>query len=90
MVGFFKQFIFCYVGIFLGVVVVNGFVVIIFVWQVNNIVGDVKRVILIVLLISFSGVGGIYVSMVFCECFKIFVLGERDVLMRLYRLVRCF
>lgn len=89
MAGFLKQPTPRYVGTFLGVAAANGFVVTTLAWQANNIVGDAKRAISTALLISLSGVGGIYASMVFRECFKTLVLGERDALMRSHRSARC-
>ena len=54
-----------YVGTFLGVAGANGLVVTTLAWQANNIVGDARRAVSTGILISMSGVGGIYSSMVF-------------------------
>lgn len=54
-----------YIGTFLGVAGANGIVVTTLAWQANNIVGDSRRAIATAILISMSGVGGIYSSMVF-------------------------
>lgn len=54
-----------YVGTFLGVSGANGLVVTTLAWQQNNIVGDAKRAVATAILISVSGVGGIYSSLVF-------------------------
>ncbi|KAI1053273.1 hypothetical protein LB506_012307 [Fusarium annulatum] len=54
-----------YVGTFLGVAGANGLVVTTLAWQANNIVGDARRAVSTGFLISMSGVGGIYSSMVF-------------------------
>ncbi|RSL57589.1 hypothetical protein CEP54_008208 [Fusarium duplospermum] len=54
-----------YIGTFLGVAGANGLVVTALAWQANNIVGDSRRAVSTAILISMSGVGGIYSSMVF-------------------------
>ncbi|KAM5341511.1 hypothetical protein ACJ41O_014542 [Fusarium nematophilum] len=54
-----------YIGTFLGVAGANGLVVTTLAWQANNIVGDSRRAVSTGILISMSGVGGIYSSMVF-------------------------
>ncbi|KAM0432016.1 hypothetical protein ACHAQK_009932 [Fusarium lateritium] len=54
-----------YIGTFLGVAGANGLVVTTLAWQANNIVGDARRAVSTAILISMSGVGGIYSSMVF-------------------------
>ncbi|KAJ4179419.1 hypothetical protein NW755_012504 [Fusarium falciforme] len=54
-----------YIGTFLGVAGANGLVVTTLAWQANNIVGDSRRAVSTAILISMSGVGGIYSSMVF-------------------------
>lgn len=54
-----------YIGTFLGVAGANGLVVTTLAWQANNIVGDARRAVSTGILISMSGVGGIYSSMVF-------------------------
>ncbi|QPC71258.1 hypothetical protein HYE68_002010 [Fusarium pseudograminearum] len=54
-----------YIGTFLGVAGANGLVVTTLAWQANNIVGDARRAVSTGILISVSGVGGIYSSMVF-------------------------
>jgi cyanate permease len=54
-----------YVGTFLGVAGANGLVVTTLAWQQNNIIGDAKRAVATAILISISGVGGIYSSLVF-------------------------
>ncbi|KAJ6441271.1 monooxygenase [Purpureocillium lavendulum] len=54
-----------YIGTFLGVAGANGLVVTALAWQSNNIVGDARRAVSTAILISMSGVGGIYSSMVF-------------------------
>ncbi|KAF4971573.1 hypothetical protein FSARC_1639 [Fusarium sarcochroum] len=54
-----------YIGTFLGVAGANGLVVTALAWQANNIVGDARRAVSTAILISMSGVGGIYSSMVF-------------------------
>lgn len=56
-----------YVGTFLGVAGANGLVVTTLAWQANNTVGDSRRAVSTAILISMSGVGGIYSSMVFRE-----------------------
>ncbi|KAK0389962.1 hypothetical protein NLU13_3535 [Sarocladium strictum] len=65
MTGFLKSPTPRYVGTFLGVAAANGFVVTTLAWQANNIVGDARRAISTALMISMSGIGGIYSSMVF-------------------------
>lgn len=54
-----------YAGTFLGVAGANGLVVTTMAWQANNIVGDARRAVATAILISCSGIGGIYSSMVF-------------------------
>ncbi|OQU98288.1 hypothetical protein CLAIMM_04094 isoform 1 [Cladophialophora immunda] len=54
-----------YIGTFMGVCGANGLVVTTLAWQQNNIVGDSKRAVGTAILISVSGVGGIYSSLVF-------------------------
>ncbi|KAF4981714.1 hypothetical protein FZEAL_2516 [Fusarium zealandicum] len=54
-----------YIGTFLGVAGANGLVVTTLAWQANNIVGDSRRAVSTAILISMSGFGGIYSSMVF-------------------------
>ncbi|KAH6693449.1 major facilitator superfamily domain-containing protein [Plectosphaerella plurivora] len=54
-----------YIGTFLGVAGANGLVVTTLAWQANNIVGDARRAVSTAILISCSGIGGIYSSMVF-------------------------
>lgn len=54
-----------YIGTFLGVAGANGLVVTTLAWQANNIVGDARRAVSTAILISMSGIGGIYSSMVF-------------------------
>uniref|UniRef100_A0A4E9EAY3 Major facilitator superfamily (MFS) profile domain-containing protein n=1 Tax=Gibberella zeae TaxID=5518 RepID=A0A4E9EAY3_GIBZA len=54
-----------YIGTFLGVAGANGLVVTTLAWQANNIVGDARRAVSTGILISVSGIGGIYSSMVF-------------------------
>ncbi|KAL2674277.1 hypothetical protein Neosp_012728 [[Neocosmospora] mangrovei] len=54
-----------YIGTFMGVAGANGLVVTTLAWQANNIVGDSRRAVSTAILISMSGVGGIYSSMVF-------------------------
>lgn len=63
-----------YVGTFLGVAGANGLVVTAMAWQANNIVGDSRRAVSTAILISMSGVGGIYSSMVFRKTLCIFRL----------------
>jgi hypothetical protein len=65
MTGFLESPTPRYIGTFLGVAAANGFVVTNLAWQANNIVGDAKRAISTALMISLSGIGGIYSSMVF-------------------------
>lgn len=67
MTGFLKNPTPRYVGTFLGVAAANGFVVTTLAWQANNTIGDAKRAISTAFMISCSGVGGIYSSMVFRE-----------------------
>ncbi|KEF55438.1 uncharacterized protein A1O9_08188 [Exophiala aquamarina CBS 119918] len=54
-----------YVGTFLGEAGVNGLVVSVLAWQANNIRGDARRAVATAILISVSGIGGIYSSLVF-------------------------
>jgi predicted MFS family arabinose efflux permease len=54
-----------YIGTFLGVAGVNGLVTTVLAWQANNIRGDAKRSVATAILISVSGVGGVYSSLVF-------------------------
>jgi hypothetical protein len=54
-----------YIGTFLGVAGANGLVVTTMAWQANNIIGDARRAVSTAILISCSGIGGIYSSMVF-------------------------
>ena len=65
MVGFLDSPTPRYIGTFLGVCGANGLVVTTLAWQQNNIVGDSKRAVGTAILISVSGVGGIYSSLVF-------------------------
>ncbi|KAL3481891.1 major facilitator superfamily domain-containing protein [Aspergillus californicus] len=65
MTGFLDQPTPRYIGTFLGVAGANGLVVTTLAWQANNIVGDSRRAVSTGILISMSGVGGIYSSMVF-------------------------
>lgn len=65
MTGFIDQPAPRYIGTFLGVAGANGLVVTTLAWQANNIVGDSRRAISTGILISISGIGGIYSSMVF-------------------------
>jgi cyanate permease len=57
-----------YLGTFLGVAGANGLVVTTLAWQANSIVGDGRRAVATGIMISVSGIGGIYSSMVFREC----------------------
>ncbi|KAM0329313.1 hypothetical protein ACHAQA_004618 [Verticillium albo-atrum] len=65
MTGFLEHPTPRYAGTFLGVAGANGLVVTTLAWQANNIVGDARRAISTALLISLSGIGGIFSSMVF-------------------------
>ncbi|OAP56666.1 hypothetical protein AYL99_08778 [Fonsecaea erecta] len=65
MTGFLKHPTPRYVGTFLGIAGTSGLVVTTLAWQANNIRGDAKRAVATAVLISMSGVGGIYSSLVF-------------------------
>ncbi|KAI2628454.1 MFS general substrate transporter [Hypoxylon sp. NC1633] len=65
MTGFLKQPVPRYVGTFLGEAGVNGLVVTTLAWQANNLRGDAKRACATAVLITISGIGGIYSSLVF-------------------------
>ncbi|KXJ86929.1 major facilitator superfamily domain-containing protein [Microdochium bolleyi] len=54
-----------YIGTFLGEAGVNGLVVTTLAWQSNNLRGDAKRATATAVMITLSGVGGIYSSLVF-------------------------
>ncbi|KAI1074787.1 MFS general substrate transporter [Whalleya microplaca] len=65
MTGFLEAPVPRYIGTFLGEAGVNGLVVTTLAWQANNIRGDAKRASSTAIMISFSGIGGIYSSLVF-------------------------
>ncbi|KAI0104518.1 MFS general substrate transporter [Daldinia grandis] len=63
MTGFLKQPVPRYIGTFLGEAGVNGLVVTTLAWQANNLRGDAKRACATAVLITLSGLGGIYSSL---------------------------
>ncbi|KAI0846384.1 MFS general substrate transporter [Daldinia vernicosa] len=65
MTGFLQQPVPRYIGTFLGEAGVNGLVVTTLAWQANNLRGDGKRACATAVLITLSGLGGIYSSLVF-------------------------
>lgn len=65
MTGFLKAPAPRYVGTFLGEAGVNGLVVTTLAWQSNNLRGDAKRATATAVMITLSGIGGIYSSLVF-------------------------
>lgn len=54
-----------YIGTFLGEAGVNGLVVTTLAWQSNNLRGDARRATATAVMITLSGIGGIYSSLVF-------------------------
>ncbi|KAH7018541.1 major facilitator superfamily domain-containing protein [Microdochium trichocladiopsis] len=54
-----------YVGTFLGQAGVNGLVVTTLAWQSNNLRGDAQRATATAVMVTLSGIGGIYSSLVF-------------------------
>ncbi|KAI6083668.1 MFS general substrate transporter [Hypoxylon rubiginosum] len=65
MTGFVKAPVPRYVGTFLGEAGVNGLVVTTLAWQANNLRGDARRACATAVMITISGLGGIYSSLVF-------------------------
>lgn len=65
MTGFLDTPIPRYVGTFLGYAGAVGLVVTSMSWMANNLRGDGKRAVATAIMISISGVGGIYSSLVF-------------------------
>ncbi|KAL7622399.1 hypothetical protein AAE478_007903 [Parahypoxylon ruwenzoriense] len=65
MTGFLKNAVARYIGTFLGEAGVNGLVVTTLAWQANNLRGDARRACATAVMISLSGIGGIYSSLVF-------------------------
>lgn len=65
MTGFLKDPVPRYIGTFLGEAGVNGLVVTTLAWQANNLRGDAKRACATAVMITISGLGGIYSSLVF-------------------------
>ncbi|KAI0173435.1 MFS general substrate transporter [Hypoxylon sp. FL1284] len=65
MTGFLAAPVPRYVGTFLGEAGVNGLVVTTLAWQANNLRGDAKRACATAVMITISGLGGIYSSLVF-------------------------
>ncbi|KAI5866132.1 MFS general substrate transporter [Durotheca rogersii] len=65
MTGFVKSPVPRYIGTFLGEAGVNGLVVTTLAWQANNLRGDAKRACATAVLVTLSGLGGIYSSLVF-------------------------
>ncbi|KAI1141705.1 MFS general substrate transporter [Hypoxylon sp. FL0543] len=65
MTGFLKHPVPRYIGTFLGEAGVNGLVVTTLAWQANNLRGDAKRACSTAVMITVSGLGGIYSSLVF-------------------------
>lgn len=65
MTGFLDAPVPRYIGTFLGYAGAIGLVVTSMSWMANNLRGDGKRAIATAVMISVSGVGGIYSSLVF-------------------------
>jgi 4-amino-4-deoxy-L-arabinose transferase-like glycosyltransferase len=65
MTGFLDTPVPRYVGTFLGYAGAVGLVVTSMSWMANNLRGDGKRAVATAIMISISGVGGIYSSLVF-------------------------
>jgi len=65
MTGFLNTPVPRYVGTFLGYAGAVGLVVTSMSWMANNLRGDGKRAVATAIMISISGVGGIYSSLVF-------------------------
>ena len=65
MTGFLDTPVPRYIGTFLGYAGAVGLVVTSMSWMANNLRGDGKRAVATAIMISISGVGGIYSSLVF-------------------------
>jgi len=74
MTGFLDAPVPRYIGTFLGYAGAIGLVVTSMSWMANNLRGDGKRAIATAVMISVSGVGGIYSSLVFRQQVRIFFL----------------
>lgn len=73
MTGFLDSPVPRYIGTFLGYAGAVGLVVTSMSWMANNLRGDGKRAIATAVMISISGVGGIYSSLVFRQQVRILV-----------------
>jgi hypothetical protein len=73
MTGFLDAPVPRYIGTFLGYAGAIGLVVTSMSWMANNLRGDGKRAIATAVMISISGVGGIYSSLVFRQQVRTFV-----------------
>jgi MFS family permease len=74
MTGFLNAPVPRYIGTFLGYAGAIGLVVTSMSWMANNLRGDGKRAIATAVMISVSGVGGIYSSLVFRQQVRILSL----------------
>jgi hypothetical protein len=73
MTGFLDAPVPRYIGTFLGYAGAIGLVVTSMSWMANNLRGDGKRAIATAVMISISGVGGIYSSLVFRQQVRTFI-----------------
>lgn len=84
MTGFLDSPVPRYIGTFLGYAGAIGLVVTSMSWMANNLRGDGKRAIATAVMISVSGVGGIYSSLVFRQQVRVvplvvgFVMWKTD------------
>ena len=72
MTGFLDAPVPRYIGTFLGYAGAIGLVVTSMSWMSNNLRGDGKRAIATAIMISVSGIGGIYSSLVFRQQVRLF------------------
>lgn len=77
MAGFLDAPVPRYIGTFLGYAGAIGLVVTSMAWMANNLRGDDKQAIATAVMISVSGVGGIYSSIVFHQQVRILLLVIR-------------
>jgi hypothetical protein len=89
MTGFLDAPVPRYIGTFLGYAGAIGLVVTSMSWMANNLRGDGKRAIATAVMISISGVGGIYSSLVFRQQVRIFVQPLVSLERRLTRIPGC-
>jgi hypothetical protein len=89
MTGFLDAPVPRYIGTFLGYAGAIGLVVTSMSWMANNLRGDGKRAIATAVMISVSGVGGIYSSLVFRQQVRAFVQPLVSLELRLTSIPGC-